>query len=98
MDRRTFHRLALSAAASGPATLIGAAAPPRIKIGQIGTRHAHAAGQFAALGKSADFEIVGVVEPDAEQRKRVEKSGEFANAKWMSLDQLLTTPDLQSVA
>src|SRR4051812_20326225 len=98
MNRRTFQSLALGAAASRLATADVTNARSRIKAGQIGTRHAHAAGQFAALRQCADFEIVGVAEPDEEQRKRSEKSGEFANVNWMSVEQLLNTPALQMVA
>ena len=58
MPRRNF--LAAGAAVS----LAGGAQPRRIRIGQIGTGHAHAAGKMAALRKLTDhFEVVGVVEP-----------------------------------
>ena len=43
------------------------AARPRIKIGQIGVGHAHA-GKLAVFRKSPDYEVVGIVEPDAELR------------------------------
>lgn len=70
----------------------------KIKIGQIGTRHAHASGQLAALRKSADFLVVGVVEPDAARRKRVQNRDEYAGLPWLTEEQLLNTPGLQAVA
>ena len=97
MTRRAFQSLALGAAASQMAA-VEALAKPRIKIGQIGTRHAHAGGQFAALSKSANFEIVGVVEPDEAQRQRAVKSADFADVKWMTEEELFNTKGLQAVA
>ena len=97
MNRRTFHSLALGAAAS-QIIAADAGSKPRIKIGQIGTKHAHAGGQFAALRKCADFEVIGVVEPDEAQRQRAMKSADFADVKWMTEEELLNTPGLQAVA
>lgn len=74
------------------------AAAPKIKIGQIGTKHAHAGGQLAELRKIADFEVVGVVEPDEAQRKIAEKHSDYAGVKWLTEEQLLNTPGLQAVA
>jgi predicted dehydrogenase len=73
-------------------------AASKIKIGQIGTRHAHAAGQLAALRRIADFDVVGVVEPDEVQRRRVEQRAEYAGLPWLTEKQLLNTPGLQAVA
>ncbi len=99
MDRRTFQTLALRAAASRIISQDNSAASkPRIKIGQIGTRHAHAGGQLAALRKCDDFEVVGIVEPDEEQRRRAEKSPDFAGLRWMTEEELLNTTGLQAVA
>lgn len=71
----------------------------RIKVGQIGTGHAHAGGKMAALRKLAeDFEVVGVVEPDADSRKRMENHPIFRDLKWMTEEQLLATPGLRMVS
>jgi predicted dehydrogenase len=72
--------------------------PPRIRIGQIGTGHAHAAGKMDTMRASEEFEVVGIVEPDPERRARVEKSKTYAGLAWMTEEQLLTTPGLQAVA
>jgi predicted dehydrogenase len=100
MDRRTFHKttLATGLAMAMPARAQSLPAPPKIKIGQIGTKHAHAGGQLAALRKIADFEIVGVVEPDEERRRRVEKTEDFAGLAFLTEAQLLNTAGLQAVA
>ena len=100
MTRRTFHTTTLS---SGLAFALHARAQspavvPRIKIGQIGTKHAHAGGQLAELRKVADFDVVGVVEPDEAQRKRVENQPDYAGVNWMTEEQLFNTPGLQAIA
>jgi predicted dehydrogenase len=99
MTRRTFHTTTLASglafARNAPAQT--ATSRPKIKIGQIGTRHAHAGGQFAAMRATPDFEVVGVVEPDEARRKKVEKDEDFAGVKWLTEEQLLNTPGLQAV-
>lgn len=100
MNRRTFGTLTTLSFAAGAARLTRAerSPGPRIKIGQIGTRHAHAGGQLAALRRCPDFEVIGVVEADEEQRRRVERSADFAGLRWMSEEELLNTPGLAAVA
>ena len=71
----------------------------KIKCGQIGTRHAHASGKMATMRKfSNDYQVVGVVEPDAQRRKTLEKSATYRGVTWMSEEQLLNSPGLQMVA
>ena len=71
----------------------------RIKVGQIGTAHAHASGKMSTLRKlSADFEVVGVVEADPELRRECEGSSVYRGLKWMTEDELLSTKGLQAVA
>lgn len=96
MTRRTFQTLALGTAASQLIAKDGD--KPRIKVGQIGTRHAHASGHLEAILKSPDYELVGVVEPDEEARKKAAKSAAYAGVNWMTEDELLRTPGLQVVA
>lgn len=100
MTRRTFHTTTLAGgvAFAMQARAQSGAAPARIKIGQIGTRHAHAGGQLGALRHAADFEVVGVVEPDEAQRRRIEKSADYAGVAWLTEEQLFNTPGLQAVA
>ncbi|QIF01829.1 Gfo/Idh/MocA family oxidoreductase [Roseimicrobium sp. ORNL1] len=102
MNRRTFHTLALGAGASvfsQAPTLSGAAGGGKpIRAGQIGTKHAHASGQLEMLRACADYEVVGVVEPDEELRKKAEKDKAYAGVTWMTEEQLLNTPGLQLVS
>ena len=45
---------------------------PRIKVGQIGVGHAHAS-KLSVYRRSDDFEVVGIVEPDACLRERASR-------------------------
>ena len=66
-----------------------------MRIGQIGTRHGHAAGKWQALLSHPDVEPVGIWEPDPALRGR---SG-FANAHWFtSEDELLNDSSVVAVA
>ena len=94
-SRRDF--LLTGAAASLAPFIARGAEPPRIRIGQIGTAHAHAAGKMETMRASADFEVVGIVEPDATRRASLENSKTYAGLSWMTEEQLLNTPGLQAV-
>jgi predicted dehydrogenase len=103
MHRREFHRQAgrLAAACALAGNLQASAPPakPKIKIGQIGTAHAHASGKLEAIRKlSDDYEFVGIVEPDAERRRKCEGHAPYDGLTWITEEQLLTTPGLQGVA
>ena len=69
---------------------------PRIKVGQIGTSHAHAS-KLAVYRQSPDYEVVGIVEPDAERRKLAESQATYRDLNWMTAEQLLNVPGLQAV-
>jgi predicted dehydrogenase len=68
----------------------------RIKIGQIGVGHAHAT-KLAVYRDSPDYEVVGVVEPDPELRKKAETTPTYQGVKWLTRDELLKTQGLQAV-
>ncbi|MHC4755430.1 MAG: Gfo/Idh/MocA family protein [Planctomycetota bacterium] len=71
----------------------------KIKIGQIGTKHAHASGKIQSLRKLTDYyEVIGVVEPDGEKRKAVQGSAAYKGLKWMTEEELLNTRGLEAVA
>ena len=81
MKRRSFLLACGSTAfaASGSATL---------RIGQIGTEHAHAAGKMTALRSLTElWEVVGVTGPKG-----------YEGVKSMSVEELLAVPDLKAVA
>lgn len=71
----------------------------RVKVGQIGVGHAHAGGKMAALRKLADdFEVVGVVEPDAALRRQWEGHPIYRGLRWMTEAELLGVKGLEAVA
>ncbi|MCB1225797.1 MAG: Gfo/Idh/MocA family oxidoreductase [Verrucomicrobiales bacterium] len=76
-----------------------AAAKPRIRVGQIGTQHAHAAGKLDSILRFPEiFEVVGVVEPDAERRALLQNQAPYAGQTWLTEEELLSTEGLQAVA
>ena len=91
--------MAASAPWLGPQAV--AAGPPgkRIKIGQIGIGHNHASAKMATFRKLSDhYEVVGIVEPDAEWRKKRGNHSAYRDLTWMTEEQLLGTKGLQAVA
>lgn len=67
-------------------------ANPRIRIGQIGTSHPHAAGKLAAIrGLDKIFELVGVAEPDETRRNAVLGKDAYRDVTWMSQNDLLNS-------
>lgn len=99
LPRREFVRLStLASLAMTASARAQNARPAKIRIGQIGTGHAHASGKMDTIRKSEDFEVVGVVEPDAERRAKAEKSATYQGVPWMTEEELLNTPGLQAVA
>ena len=97
--RRSF--LAASGAGLASTTLAGAFAGPAnaggpIRVGQIGVGHAHAA-KLGVFRKSPDYEVVGIVEPDAELRRQAESQAAYRDLSWMTQEQMLNVPGLQLV-
>ena len=71
----------------------------RMKIGQVGTGHAHAAGKMAALRTlSHRFEVVGIVEPSIERQQTHADEAAYRGLRWMKEEELLETTGLQIVA
>lgn len=97
-SRRRFIRTAAAAAALAPFIRTRAADPPKIRAGQIGTGHAHAAGKMETMRASAEYEVVGIVEPDPRRRENAAKNKAFAGVHWMTEEALLDLPGLQVVA
>jgi predicted dehydrogenase len=96
--RRRFLQTTAAASLAPFVSRFAQAAPPKIRIGQIGTGHAHASGKMDTIRASEDFELVGVVEPNAERRAAAEKGQTYAGVAWMTEEQLLNAPGLQAVA
>lgn len=99
VDRRDFLAATSAAVASLPlvtATSRGEGSKEKIKIGQIGTGHAHASGVFSQLRQvTNDFEVVGIVENDPKLRKGIGDA--YQGVKLISEEQLLNTKGLQAV-
>jgi len=96
-DRRSFLTTTAAAYLTMAAPSARAAAKSeKIKIGQIGTGHAHASGVFSQLRQVSDeYELVGIVENDPERRQALGKS--FQDVKFISEEQLLNTKGLKAV-
>lgn len=98
MLRRQFIQLTALAATTS-VSQASAGGPRKVKIGQIGTGHAHAGGKMDGLRRlTDDFEVVGVVESDPQRRALAESQGVYRGLKWMTEEQLLNTPGLEAVA
>ena len=97
LSRRTF--LASTAGVCAFPHVHGADQPPRIRIGQIGTKHAHATGKISAIrGLSDLYQVVGVVEPDAARRAALSDTDAYRDLSWMTVEELLNTEGLAAVA
>ncbi len=87
--------LSLMTASKGQA----ARSTQKIKVGQIGTLHAHASGKMATLRKLKDvFEVVGIVETNPDQRRKMRDHSAYRGLNWLTEEQLLNTRGLQAVA
>ena len=107
IKRRSFIRgigcgtlsLAASLHLSGSGFAVAEGSRKKVKVGQIGTAHAHASGKMATFRKLVDdYEVVGIVEPDPRRRKAVENDRAYRGLKWMTEEQLLNIPGLVAVA
>src|SRR4051812_33095213 len=85
ISRRDFARRFGSAALAAAAGSVPADEPrrERIKVGQVGVGHAHAT-KLAVYRQSVDYEVVGVVEPDAVLRRRAEGQPAFKDVPWLT--------------
>ena len=69
----------------------------KIRIGQIGTQHAHADGQLEALRGCLDYEVVGIVEPDEISWQAAAKRRAYEGLRRMTLEELLGVPGIQVI-
>lgn len=102
MQRRTFIEQCTAVTLGAmvlPAVHAQSPTKRRIKAGQIGTTHAHAAGKMTAMRAFPDhYEVVGIVEPDPAQRAAAEKNPAYQGLRWLTEVQLLNTAGLEAVA
>jgi len=98
-SRRLFLTTSAAVLATPSVSALAATMKRPVRVGQIGTQHAHAAGKMAAFRKFPElFEVVGVVEPDATRRKAASATSAYADLKWMDEEQLLAVEGLEAVA
>ncbi len=100
LHRRTFLTgagvAAVGASLAASTSRAAGAKPEKIKIGQIGTGHAHAAGVFTQLLEVTDeYEVVGLVENDPERRAKL--TGRYLDVPLLTEEELLNTSGLQAV-
>ncbi len=103
MNRRHFH-LTLTAGAAALAipavhasqTNAAQSSGGKIKVGQIGVGHAHAT-KLGVYRKSADYDVAGIVEPDAKLREAAKELPAYRDLPWMTEEQLLNVPGLAVV-
>jgi len=97
--RRTFLTSSTAAAVATQSVAMSATHADRpIRIGQIGTKHAHASGKLATLRKYPElFDVVGIAEADSNRWKDVSSKRPWAGLPKMTEEQLLATPGLEAV-
>jgi predicted dehydrogenase len=97
--RSALATLAGSALALGTSRVFSAEAPAgRVRIGQIGTAHSHAAGKMESVRGMPDiYEVAGVAEENEARRAAAQKSRAFAGLTFLGEAELLASPDLKAV-
>lgn len=93
------RRTLLTGLALAPfARLLAAESPGRLRIAQIGTSHAHAAGKMDALRSLSDlYEVVGFAEPIASRQAAAQKAKAFAGLKYLTEEEVLADKTIQAV-
>ena len=94
MTRRHFLSTAAAMAAAS-----SQAVTPRLRIGQIGTSHAHAGGKMTSMRGLGDlWEVVGYVEPREELRLAGEKSATYQGLPVLTEAELLGNASVKAIA
>jgi len=83
----------------GASHLFGRTKTASVRIGQIGTRHAHAIGKLETIIKFPElFELAGIVEDDLRRRSEVEKRFPNIKLQWISERALLADETVKAIA
>lgn len=71
-----------------------------IRMAQYATKHGHATGKLLSMLTNPDVEVVGVYEPDPEQRKRMQATGSLLrNVHWFDdKAEMLDDPSIVAIA
>ena len=93
------RRTLLTGLAMAPfAGLLAAESKPRLRVAQIGTSHAHAAGKMDALRSLPDlYDVVGFAEPIAARQAAAQKAKSFAGLKYLTEAEILADPTIRVV-
>jgi len=93
------RRTLLAGLAMAPfAGLLAAESKPRLRVAQIGTSHAHAAGKMDALRSLLDlYDVVGFAEPIAGRQAAAQKAKSFAGLKYLTEAEILADPTIRVV-
>jgi predicted dehydrogenase len=93
------RRTLLTGLALAPfAGLLAAEGKERLRVAQIGTSHAHAAGKMDALRSLPDlYEVVGYAEPIAGRQATAQKAKSFAGLKYLAEAEILADPTIRVV-
>ena len=93
------RRTLLTGLAMAPfAGLLAAEGQPRLRVSQIGTSHAHAAGKMDALRSLPDlYDVVGFAEPIAGRQAAAQKAKSFAGLKYLTEAEILADPTIRVV-
>ena len=93
------RRTLLTGLAMAPfASLLAAESKPRLRVAQIGTSHAHAAGKMDALRSLPDlYDVVGFAEPIAARQAAAQKAKSFAGLKYLTEAEILADPTIRVV-
>ncbi|MBV6500335.1 MAG: Inositol 2-dehydrogenase/D-chiro-inositol 3-dehydrogenase [Prosthecobacter sp.] len=95
----TTRRQFFASAAALAALPLQAEAAARLRIGQIGTAHAHAGGKMTSLRGLADlWDVAGLVEPDASRRQQAAQTAIYQGLPRLSESELLGDSTVRAVA
>lgn len=99
ITRRHALKTVAAVAVAPFASSLAADSSARIRIGQIGTSHAHAAGKMDAVRSLHDlYEVVGIAEPIDGRQAGAEKQKTYAGLKWLTEETLLSDKSVKAVA
>lgn len=85
-----------SAALLTPRAVFGGAEKPKIRLGQIGTGHAHAS-KLGVYRRSAEYDVVGIVEPDDRRWAAAKEQPAYRDLPRLTEEQLLNAAGLAAV-
>ena len=77
---------------------VAAEGPDKIRIAQIGTSHAHAAGKMAAVSKLSDiYDVAGIAEPIESEHAHARKNAAYRDLRLMTENELLNDRSIAAV-